>query len=48
MTPTLMMQKKFVAIGQAARDDQLSDIEVASLASVINALMNYDGSVVKR
>ncbi|MEO1991014.1 MAG: DUF1549 domain-containing protein [Pirellulales bacterium] len=40
--------KKFLAIGQAARDDQLSDIEVASLASVINALMNYDGSVVKR
>ena len=40
--------KKFVAVGYTKRDDQLSDIDVASLASVINAFMNYDGSVVKR
>ncbi len=39
---------KYVAIGQAKRDESLPAVEVAAAASVINALMNYDESVVKR
>jgi hypothetical protein len=39
---------KFVAIGDRKRDESLPAADVAALASVINALMNYDESVVKR
>ncbi len=39
---------KYVAVGQATRDVSIPAVEVAAAASVINALMNYDGSVVKR
>jgi hypothetical protein len=39
---------KFVAIGDCKRDESLPVVDVAALASVINALMNYDESVVKR
>ena len=39
---------KFVGIGQAKRNEALSAVEVAAAAGVINALMNYDESVVKR
>jgi hypothetical protein len=39
---------KFVAIGDRKRDESLPVVDVAALASVINALMNYDESVVKR
>jgi hypothetical protein len=37
-----------VAIGDRKRDESLPAADVAALASVINALMNYDESVVKR
>ncbi|MFM7137072.1 MAG: DUF1553 domain-containing protein, partial [Planctomycetota bacterium] len=40
--------KKFVTVGQAMRTESLPDIDVAAAAGVINALMNYDESVVKR
>ena len=39
---------KLVAIGDRKRDESLPAADVAALASVINALMNYDESVVKR
>jgi hypothetical protein len=39
---------KYVSIGQMKRNESLPAVEVAAAASVINALMNYDGSVVKR
>ena len=39
---------KLVAIGDRKRDESLPVVDVAPLASVINALMNYDESVVKR
>ena len=39
---------KLVAIGDRKRDESLPVVDVAALASVINALMNYDESVVKR
>jgi hypothetical protein len=39
---------KLVAIGDRKRDESLPATNVAALASVINALMNYDESVVKR
>ncbi len=40
--------EKYVAIGEAKRDESLPVVDVAAAASVINALMNYDGSLVKR
>jgi hypothetical protein len=40
--------ERYVAIGPAARDASLPAVEVAAVASVINALMSYDGSLVKR
>ena len=39
---------KLVAIGDRKRDESLPASDVAALASVINALMNYDEAVVKR
>jgi len=39
---------KLVAIGDRKRDESLPATDVAALASVINALMNYDETVVKR
>jgi hypothetical protein len=39
---------KFVAIGDRKRNESLPAVNVAAVASVINALMNYDGCVVKR
>jgi hypothetical protein len=39
---------KFVAVGDRKRNDSLPAVDVAAVASVINALMNYDGCVVKR
>ncbi|NBW97418.1 MAG: DUF1553 domain-containing protein, partial [Planctomycetia bacterium] len=39
---------KLVEIGDRKHDESLPAVDVAALASVINALMNYDGSVVKR
>jgi hypothetical protein len=39
---------KLVAIGMASRDESLSVVDVAATAAVVNALFNYDGSVVKR
>jgi len=39
---------KLVALGDRKRDESLPVTDVAALAGVLNALMNYDGSVVKR
>ena len=39
---------RLVAVGAKQRNESLSAADVAATASVINALMNYDGSVVKR
>jgi hypothetical protein len=39
---------KLVAIGDKKPDAALAAADVAAAASVINALMNYDESVVKR
>jgi hypothetical protein len=39
---------KFVAVGDRKRNESLPAVDVAAAASVINALMNYDGCVVKR
>ena len=39
---------KFVAVGDRKRNESLPAVDVAAVASVINALMNYDGCVVKR
>jgi hypothetical protein len=39
---------KFVAIGQTKATAAVPAVEVAATAGVVNALMNYDGSVVKR
>ena len=39
---------KFVAVGDRKPGDAVAAVEVAAAAAVINALMNYDGCVVKR
>jgi hypothetical protein len=39
---------KFAGLGQTKRNEALPAVEVAAAAGVINALMNYDESVVKR
>ena len=39
---------KFVGVGETKRNEALPAVEVAAAAGVINALMNYDESVVKR
>jgi hypothetical protein len=39
---------KFVAVGDRKPSDALPAVDVAAAAGVINALMNYDGCVVKR
>jgi hypothetical protein len=39
---------RLVAVGAKKRNESLPAADVAATASVINALMNYDGSVVKR
>jgi len=39
---------QFVALGDRKRDESLPAADVAAVAGVINALMNYDGTVVKR
>ena len=39
---------RFVAIGQRKRDESHPAVELAATAAVINALLNYDESVVKR
>jgi hypothetical protein len=39
---------RFAAIGDRKRDESLTAVDVAALAGVVNALMNYDESVVKR
>ena len=39
---------KFVAVGDRKRNESLAAVDAAAVASVINALMNYDGCVVKR
>ncbi len=39
---------KYVAVGQTKPDATLEPKEVAATAAVVNALMNYDGCVVKR
>jgi len=38
----------FVAIGDRKRNESLPAVDVAAMAGVINALLNYDGCVVKR
>ncbi len=40
--------EQLLSVGEAAKRDGLSAVDVAALASVVNALMNYDGCVVKR
>ena len=40
--------QKFAGVGQTKRNEGLPAVEVAAAAGVINALMNYDESVVKR
>jgi hypothetical protein len=40
--------RALVAVGQARRDDSLSPVDVAAMTAVINALLDYDRSVVKR
>ena len=39
---------KLVTIGDTAPNEALPAVDVAAVASVVNALMNYDGCVVKR
>jgi len=39
---------RFVAVGQTRRVESLPAVEVAATAAVINALLNYDGCVVKQ
>jgi hypothetical protein len=39
---------RLVAVGQAEPRPGLDPVDVAALAGVVNALMNYDGCVVKR
>jgi hypothetical protein len=39
---------KLIAVGQHTRDKGLPAVEVAAMTAVINALLDYDGSVVKR
>jgi mono/diheme cytochrome c family protein len=39
---------KLLAVGGHGRDESLPAVEAAAVANVINALMNYDGCVVKR
>jgi hypothetical protein len=39
---------KLVAVGDRKPNTNLAAVDVAAAASVINALMNYDGCVVKR
>jgi hypothetical protein len=39
---------EFLSVGQAKRDEALPAAEIAAAASVLNALMNFDGCVVKR
>ena len=40
--------EKLLAVGDFPRDTALDAREAAALAAVINALVNYDGCVVKR
>jgi hypothetical protein len=39
---------KFVGVGEKPPRDGLAAVDVAAAAAVVNALMNYDGCVVKR
>ncbi len=39
---------KLIAVGQQPHDKGLPAVEVAAMTAVINALLDYDGSVVKR
>jgi hypothetical protein len=39
---------KLVSIGDTTPNDTLLAVDVAAVAGVVNALMNYDGCVVKR
>jgi hypothetical protein len=39
---------RLVAVGDTKPDAALAAVDVAAAAGVINALMNYDGCVVKR
>jgi len=39
---------KLVAVGDTKPNESLAAIDVAAAAGVINALLNYDGCVVKR
>ncbi len=39
---------EYVAVGDTKRDGTLPAPEIAAAATVVNALMNYDGSVMKR
>jgi hypothetical protein len=39
---------RFVSIGQQPRDETLPAAEVAAMTAVINALLDYDGTVVKQ
>ncbi len=39
---------KLVDVGQSKRNEALSAVNVAAMSAVINALLDYDGSVVKR
>ena len=40
--------EKFLAVGDAKRDEELSSLDVAALAVMVNALMNHDAAVMKR
>ncbi|MCZ6794286.1 MAG: DUF1553 domain-containing protein [Planctomycetota bacterium] len=40
--------EKFLAVGDAKRDEELSPLDVAALAVMVNALMNHDATVMKR
>jgi hypothetical protein len=39
---------QLVAVGQRPRNASLSAVDVAAMTAVINALLDYDGTVVKR
>ena len=40
--------QKLLTVGSVPADPALLPVDVASLAGVFNALLNYDGTVVKR
>jgi len=39
---------QLLSVGETPRADGIAAVDLAAVASVVNALMNYDGCVVKR